>query len=326
MSTPAPAKKQRRGAGDRKGGTSSSPASSSARPPATSSSSSSPSSPSSSATAAAAAAAAASSATPAAAGGFVPCDHQGAEGRIYRASFLGRPAVCKERFAKSYRHPTLDRKLRQARMLHEARCLVRCAREGIDVPRVYFVDDHAMALHLEFIDGWTVKEFLQAHPEDDALWARVADAIGAAVAMVHDIGIVHGDLTTSNMMIRRAAVVPGGEAKLQQDQTPVSTAAGGAGAGTGVGTGGAGAGRPIPIPVTLIDFGLGAQAVTSPEDKAVDLYVLERAMASTHPGSDTRLVPRVLDAYRKACKRGHFQTMEKLSHVRLRGRKRVAFG
>ena len=91
-------------------------------------------------------------------------------------------------------------------------------------------------------------------------------------------------------------------------------------------TGGAGAGRPIPIPVTLIDFGLGAQAVTSPEDKAVDLYVLERAMASTHPGSDTRLVPRVLDAYRKACKRGHFQTMEKLSHVRLRGRKRVAFG
>ena len=259
---------------------------------------------------------------------FVPCDKQGAEGRINRSTFLGLASVRKERFAKSYRHPELDRKLRQARMLHEARCLVRCAREGIDVPRVYFVDDHAMALHLEFIDGWTVKEFLLSHPDNDALWARVADAIGAAVANVHDIGIVHGDLTTSNMMIRRSAVMPAppppvvvapaGEAK--HDLTYSSS-------GADVGTGGAGgAGPERPISVTLIDFGLSAQAVTSPEDKAVDLYVLERAMASTHPGSDTRLVPRVLDAYRKACKRGHFQTMEKLSHVRLRGRKRVAFG
>ena len=78
--------------------------------------------------------------------------------------------------------------------------------------------------------------------------------------------------------------------------------------------------------VTLIDFGLGSQAINNPEDRAVDLYVLERAMASTHPGSETRLVPAVLDAYRKACDRGHFQTMDKLAAVRQRGRKRLAFG
>ena len=78
--------------------------------------------------------------------------------------------------------------------------------------------------------------------------------------------------------------------------------------------------------MTLIDFGLGAQSATNPEDRAVDLYVLERAMASTHPGSDVRLVPRVLEAYRTTCKSGHYQTMEKLAQVRLRGRKRLAFG
>ena len=35
----------------------------------------------------------------------------------------------------------------------------------------------------------------------------------------------------------------------------------------------------------LIDFGLAFQSAVV-EDKAVDLYVLERAFASTHPGSE----------------------------------------
>ena len=78
--------------------------------------------------------------------------------------------------------------------------------------------------------------------------------------------------------------------------------------------------------VVIIDFGLGSQGVASPEDRAVDLYVLERAMASTHPGSEERLMPAALAAYRKACDRGHFKTMDKLASVRLRGRKRMAFG
>lgn len=247
------------------------------------------------------------------------CDKQGAEGRIFVRPFLGgrfaRAAVVKERFAKTYRHPDLDLKLRQARMVHEARCLVRCAREGIDVPQVYFVDERSMSLHLEFVDGWTVKEYLQRR-EGAATWDAVADAIGAAVAKMHDAGIVHGDLTTSNMMIRRH---------------PRGAAAGGAGkrpraAESGDAAARAASATTAPLCVTLIDFGLGAQSATNPEDRAVDLYVLERAMASTHPGSDVRLVPRVLEAYRTTCKSGHYQTMEKLAQVRLRGRKRLAFG
>lgn len=218
---------------------------------------------------------------------------QGAEARISIVNFLGRTAVRKHRFAKKYRHPTIDQRLRRTRMVHEAKCLVRCAREGIEVPQVYFVDEDSMSLYLEQIDGWTVKEFLDLHADDDSMWEAVAKCIGSAVASMHCVDIVHGDLTTSNMIVRRV---------------------------------GAAAPTPTALRIAIIDFGLGSQASQNPEDKAVDLYVLERAMLSTHRDSDTRLNPHMLAAYRERNDRGHFQVMDKLAAVRARGRKRMAFG
>ena len=41
---------------------------------------------------------------------------QGAEARIYDATFLQQPAIVKERFKKEYRHPTLDDKLTRDRL------------------------------------------------------------------------------------------------------------------------------------------------------------------------------------------------------------------
>jgi tRNA A-37 threonylcarbamoyl transferase component Bud32 len=46
----------------------------------------------------------------------------------------------------------------------------------------------------------------------------------------------------------------------------------------------------------LIDFGL-AYTSSLTEDKAVDLYVLERAFASTHPDSEL-LFGKVLEGYK----------------------------
>ena len=94
----------------------------------------------------------------------------------------------------------------------------------------------------------------------------------------------------------------------------------------------------------LIDFGLSFQS-TLVEDKAVDLYVLERAFASTHPASEP-LFAAVLDAYGqelgtkawesvwRRLEEGiivHFFGMPTSIHVshiivRLRGRKRSMVG
>lgn len=55
---------------------------------------------------------------------------QGAEARVYRTEFLGRPTIVKERFPKRYRHPVLDEKLTHRRTVQEVRSILRCRRAG----------------------------------------------------------------------------------------------------------------------------------------------------------------------------------------------------
>ena len=90
----------------------------------------------------------------------------------------------------------------------------------------------------------------------------------------------------------------------------------------------------------LIDFGL-AYTSTLVEDKAVDLYVLERAFASTHPDSEPMFFA-VLEAYKKGMCRDWAVVERRLEDgecplppcdpssfsftVRLRGRKRSMVG
>ncbi|CAO3697125.1 unnamed protein product [Umbelopsis ramanniana] len=110
----------------------------------------------------------------------------------------------------------------------------------------------------------------------------LADSIGAALAKMHDVDVVHGDLTTSNLMLR------------DDNQSLV-----------------------------IIDFGL-SYVSKLPEDKAVDLYVLERAFSSTHPKTEA-VFERILASYKSHSKQAK-PTLNKLEEVRLRGRKRSMLG
>ena len=74
----------------------------------------------------------------------------------------------------------------------------------------------------------------------------------------------------------------------------------------------------------LIDFGLAFQS-TLVEDKAVDLYVLERAFGSTHPESEP-LFARVLRGYGDEMGREWVGISRRLEEVRVRGRKRSMVG
>lgn len=105
--------------------------------------------------------------------------------------------------------------------------------------------------------------------------------IGSEIAKIHKADIVHGDLTTSNMMVRHPTSPKGLQlvrtadvASYQHKHTHSVY---------------------MEILQVLIDFGL-AYTSTLAEDKAVDLYVLERAFASTHPASEP-LFKSILNAY-----------------------------
>nr|CAD70790.1 related to MNORI-2 protein [Neurospora crassa] len=75
--------------------------------------------------------------------------------------------------------------------------------------------------------------------------------------------------------------------------------------------------------VVIIDFGLANQS-QSDEDRATDLYVLERAFASTHPRAEN-LFEHLLESYKQSFKKGA-SVLHKLEDVRMRGRKRSMIG
>ncbi|KAG6808860.1 hypothetical protein H0H93_016409 [Arthromyces matolae] len=79
-----------------------------------------------------------------------------------------------------------------------------------------------------------------------------------------------------------------------------------------------------PTELVLIDFGL-SYVSTLVEDKAVDLYVLERAFSSTHPDSEP-LFASVLAAYAQEMGKEWTSISRRLDDVRLRGRKRSMVG
>ncbi len=138
---------------------------------------------------------------------------QGAEAKIYLADFSeffgadllpGERVVVKHRIPKRYRIREIDEKLRKERTVREARVLHRAKKFGVNCPHVYEVDLRDMKIAMEFIDGQRLKELLEAIPPEERL--GLCREIGRQVGKLHRAGIVHGDLTTSNMILRDGRV------------------------------------------------------------------------------------------------------------------------
>jgi len=153
----------------------------------------------------------------------------------------------------------------------------------------------------------------------------VGTHLGEAVARLHRAGIVHGDLTPANVMVIAAAREGAATPTAAQADGPAATAVHDGGGAVAPPPASA-LGPPPPSPrVVLIDFGLST-ASTLDEDKAVDLYVLERAVVSGHPPATAAAVNGALF---RAYKRGGGASggvLRRLEEVRLRGRKRVMVG
>jgi Kae1-associated kinase Bud32 len=112
---------------------------------------------------------------------------RGAEAVLRAATLLGRKVVVKERLAKRYREPSLDRRLRRERTRSEAKLLHRAKAAGVPCPVVLAVDEFSITMG--FLSG--------ARPEmgrDDAHEA------GRMLARLHDAGIIHGDYTPANLI------------------------------------------------------------------------------------------------------------------------------
>eukprot|EP00116_Pleurobrachia_bachei_P006993 sb/3467255/ len=125
---------------------------------------------------------------------------QGAEGKIYETTFMGRPCLAKVRFKKAYRHPILDEKLTQRRLTQECRAIQKSRSLGVRTPTVYFVDQITSTIYLEYLQDSTVlKDFIDQNP---ASVVTACEAVGRELGKLHSGDLIHGDLTTSNILIR----------------------------------------------------------------------------------------------------------------------------
>ncbi|MGQ9587428.1 MAG: KEOPS complex kinase/ATPase Bud32 [Thermoplasmata archaeon] len=123
----------------------------------------------------------------------------GAEAKLDSAVWMGRVVVFKQRVVKSYRHPTLDKSLQTFRIKNEVRLMFEARRAGIAVPVIYSVDLAENRIVMEEIKGMRVKDALEDLPQREA--EEVCRRIGEMAAKLHANDIVHGDLTTSNMLL-----------------------------------------------------------------------------------------------------------------------------
>ena len=250
---------------------------------------------------------------------------QGAEAVLVRRGDL----VLKRRVEKGYRLKELDEKIRKLRTRGEARLLEK-AGKIVPVPKVFKVDEKAKEIDMEFIEGLKLSESL----DDMKNWKEVCVAIGENIAKLHDAGVIHGDLTTSNMIwnspqLNAAAAVDRGSLRslklLHHHPEPrgasVSKDAGGGGSKKAEGCEGKsvegrgkkdGGGK-----LYFIDFGLGF-ANGRVEDKAVDLYLIKEALEAKHFKRFEEYFAAVLEGY-KASKNWK-EILERLKKVEKRGR------
>jgi len=125
----------------------------------------------------------------------------GAEAVLVRGEIAGEKVMVKYRVAKPYRHPQLDARLRVARTSLEARLLAKAGLLSVNVPHVVYMDASNGILVTSFVEGRRLKDILDESVDDEVVHELVRQA-GSMVAKLHVNGIIHGDLTTSNLIVQ----------------------------------------------------------------------------------------------------------------------------
>lgn len=114
--------------------------------------------------------------------------NSGAEARIYR----NKEVIVKKRIVKKYRNPVLDCIIRKKRNRKEIKILEKLKNMSLNVPNLISFSD--FEIEMEFIDGKKVRDCLTEN------LLEITKQIGVFIAELHNNNIIHGDLTTSNMI------------------------------------------------------------------------------------------------------------------------------
>lgn len=126
---------------------------------------------------------------------------KGAEAVIYADN--AKKQVIKQRQPKKYRVKELDEKLRLHRMRREAKVIEALHLLGIPVPKLISEDEKTATITMQLIEGEKARDVLGSSSN----YINICAEIGHAIGIMHKNNIVHGDLTTSNMILSHSGKV-----------------------------------------------------------------------------------------------------------------------
>ncbi len=124
---------------------------------------------------------------------------KGAEASLFLEDWHNRKVIMKRRLPKKYRIEELDKMIRSQRTVHEPNIIHKAKEAGVPTPTIYMVDVADANIIMEFVDGKQVKEILDHVSPEERL--SLSGHIGGMIGRLHKHGIIHGDLTTSNMIL-----------------------------------------------------------------------------------------------------------------------------
>ena len=219
-------------------------------------------------------------------------------------------SVIKRRLKKSYRIPEIDEKVRKLRTRSEAKLLEK-ASKIIDVPKIIKIDEIKKEIVLEFIEGKKLSDALDNFPLK--MQKETCEIIGKNLAQLHSSNIIHGDLTTSNMILVDNLKDNSSENTLKNisknkiDKLPIKKEVISLTKKKG----------DKNFKIFFIDFGLGFIS-NKIEDKAVDIHLLKQALEAKHFKNWEVLFEKVVEGYKKYSE--HKKVLEQLKKVEQRGR------
>ncbi len=205
---------------------------------------------------------------------------KGAEATIYK----DRKEILKERERKGYRLKEIDDKLRKSRTRREAKVLNKLEKINFPSPRLHAMCDEAMQLRMDMVNGNKLRDVLYKEP------VALAEEAGKKIGIMHSNDIIHGDLTTSNMILSEKPD------SLRESMYPE---------------------------IKFIDFGLSFFSAKE-EDKAVDLHLLRQALESKHYNIWEKCFEAALKGYKQG-NPDHASVLERLKKVENRGRNKKKF-
>ena len=123
----------------------------------------------------------------------------GAESIIFKINQSGQNFLLKYRPKKPYLLDAIDESIRKLRTIRECKMITIARKLGVPTPAVYALDKANHALLMEYIKGRQFKEIVDEVSKKKL--ETMCIKFGYLIALLHQGNVIHGDPTTSNVIV-----------------------------------------------------------------------------------------------------------------------------